>query len=441
MVIKCYFLLNIYNSTTALIPVSDKGKLQEAKWHPYGKEFVIIDHHPMRLTCYNFKGEKTHDFGPLTANIIRFSEDGKFMWTGGFGNLPGDMYFYDWDNKNKMIGINKDASCRYYEWTNDSNFFITARVAKYRTVDNGYKIYKYNGMLLYSQNYDRLYQVLIRSYPLKTFIKRDISPESLSTSKNINIKHEQKKAYIPPHLRSKSDNNNNNNHNNNQRKTTNSNSNSNSNPNLNSNKLNNKNNNQTQVQVQNIKNEEANENEQEENDDDEHDNDNKKKARRKRNKKDKSTERPAYNASDEPKWLRGSKIGQNINNNKNNNNNNNNSTLQSQVPPSKPLSNLNPNSNIYAYSQPQQPLQPYTYMQNQMHVQPQPQQQLQSQGYNQTSNISIMNNMNLNYNQSLYPPYQSQQQQQQQPPFNNNQNFLISDQNNSKVITNMHHIN
>merc|ERR1712157_541583 len=94
------------------IPISDKGKLQDVKWHPFGKEFVMIDDHPQKITIFDYKGNNVKDLGKYARNLIRFSEDGRFLWCGGFGNLTGEMTFYDYkmikNEKQNCLGYNTD---------------------------------------------------------------------------------------------------------------------------------------------------------------------------------------------------------------------------------------------------------------------------------------------------------------------------------------------
>jgi len=67
-------------------------------------------------------------------------------------------------------------------------------------VDNGFRIYKYNGKLIYEEKKDRLYQVCYRPNLKGTYPTRSPSPDSRGPpppSSNV-IKRTR---YVPPHLR------------------------------------------------------------------------------------------------------------------------------------------------------------------------------------------------------------------------------------------------
>jgi len=203
------FLLSSRNNFTAKVDISDQGKLQDVAWHPYGKEFVMIDDHPQKITICDFRGQKAHALGHYARNLIRFSGDGRFLWCGGFGNLTGEMTFYDYKNiKNDeslaCLGYNTDDACRYFEWSPDATSFLTARLYPYMTVDNGFRIYKYNGQRLYEESVERLYQIAYRPNAKGTYPARSVSPAARKKAKPI-PKAAAKKRYVPPHMRSASD--------------------------------------------------------------------------------------------------------------------------------------------------------------------------------------------------------------------------------------------
>eukprot|EP01084_Bolivina_argentea_P309284 534967_1 len=199
------FLLSSRNNNTVKIPISDKGKLQDVKWSSSGKEFVMIDDHPQKITVFDYRGNNISNLGQYARNLIRFSNDGRFLWCGGFGNLTGEMTFYDYknikENPNKScLGYNTDDACRYFEWSPDSSTFVTARLYPYMTVDNGFRIYKYNGQRLFEETFDRLYQIRYRPSLKFVYPQRSPSPNAQRKAKSL-PKPQAKKRYVPPHLR------------------------------------------------------------------------------------------------------------------------------------------------------------------------------------------------------------------------------------------------
>lgn len=208
------YLLHSRKNHSMIIPVANQGKLQEVQWHPSGLEFIVIDDHPQKMTVYDYNGRETILFGTKIRNKVRYSMDGRFMWCGGFGNLTGEMSFYDWGQPRKSLqnlrtqnademgkielGFAKDSACRYFEYSPDSSTFLAASLYPFMTVDTGFKLYKYNGRLLMTwKESERLYQVQYRPSLLGVYPVREPSPNAVSKKKVAT------KAYVPPHLRNK----------------------------------------------------------------------------------------------------------------------------------------------------------------------------------------------------------------------------------------------
>jgi len=201
------YLLSSRDSATVSVPIAEKGKLQDVAWHPRGREFAIIDDHPHKATLLDKKGNTVADLGRSARNLIRFSPgSGRFLWLGGFGNLTGEMAFYDYlalkdkNQRGKCLGYATDDACRYFEWSPDGGSFVTARLYPFMTVDNGFRLYRYNGKQIGDHKFERLYQVAFRPSAPKTYPDRSPSPKSKKASKPL-PKAQEKKRYCPPHLR------------------------------------------------------------------------------------------------------------------------------------------------------------------------------------------------------------------------------------------------
>ena len=127
------------------------------------------------------------------------------MCIGGFGNLAGEMDFWD-KNKLKLMGSCQDRNgARSFEWTPDGRNFVTAVLWPKRRVDNGFKVWTYFGELVYHEEIERLAQVEIRGAPEGLFPNRPMSPrlsdKRLEQSRLAKIEAEKPKSYVPPHLR------------------------------------------------------------------------------------------------------------------------------------------------------------------------------------------------------------------------------------------------
>ena len=83
------------------------------------------------------------DFGERHRNTICWSPSGRFVCLAGFGNLAGDMDFWD-RNKLKLMGSNNALGVNF-GWSACGRFFMTATTAPRMNVDNNVKVFKYNG--------------------------------------------------------------------------------------------------------------------------------------------------------------------------------------------------------------------------------------------------------------------------------------------------------
>jgi len=195
------YFMNPKQNINAMISISEKSGLQDAQWHPNGQEFVVIDDHPTRIMRYNHKGVQIQEIArDCPRNAIRFDSNGQLMWLGGFGNLNGEMSFMHWKGPKsvEMLGYNKDQTCRYFEYSPDGSMFITGRLHEFIKIDNGFRIYSYNGYSVMECKYDKLHQVAFRPVPTDTY------GEITNIQKGPTQPTESdKKSYVPPHLRGK----------------------------------------------------------------------------------------------------------------------------------------------------------------------------------------------------------------------------------------------
>eukprot|EP00483_Globobulimina_turgida_P003440 UN03446 len=126
------------------------------------------------------------------------------------------MTFYDYTNiknlkksedchdKSYLNGYAQGSASRYFEWSPDSSVFVTATIYPYMTVDNGFRIYKYNGSKLYEEKLERLYQIAYRPSLGDVYPDKMVSVKALAQSQPIPLKKAKAKTkYVPPHLRNK----------------------------------------------------------------------------------------------------------------------------------------------------------------------------------------------------------------------------------------------
>eukprot|EP01133_Synstelium_polycarpum_P000425 gene425-504_t len=138
-----------------------KGPIHDVKWSPSIDQFIVCYGNPFMTTLFNIKGNPMVDFGSLPRNTIRFSPNGKLLALGGFGNLQGDMDFWDMTRYRKIASTH--AHCAIYsEWAADSVHFLTAVLSPRIRVDNGIRVMRYDGTIVHNQSIPELYQAFWR---------------------------------------------------------------------------------------------------------------------------------------------------------------------------------------------------------------------------------------------------------------------------------------
>lgn len=91
-----------------LLPPKE-GAIHDVKWSPKGDVFCLIaGKSPPRCTLFDSAGNALFEFGEAHRNVSCFSPHGRFLMIGGFGNLAGEMDFWDVYKKRK-IGFNKSS--------------------------------------------------------------------------------------------------------------------------------------------------------------------------------------------------------------------------------------------------------------------------------------------------------------------------------------------
>ncbi|KAK9289262.1 hypothetical protein L1049_017738 [Liquidambar formosana] len=141
-----------------LVPLRKEGPVHDVQWSYSGSEFAVVyGFMPARATVFDKKCNPLLELGTGPYNTIRWNPKGKFLCLAGFGNLPGDMAFWDYTEK-KQLGTTKAECSVTSEWSPDGCYFMTATTAPRLQVDNGIKIFHYNGSLHFKKMFDKLYQ-------------------------------------------------------------------------------------------------------------------------------------------------------------------------------------------------------------------------------------------------------------------------------------------
>ncbi|KAL8199805.1 hypothetical protein R6Q57_013379 [Mikania cordata] len=216
---KLYYL-TLDDTHDGLVSLRKEGPVHDVQWSYSGKEFAVVyGFMPAMATIFDKKCNPLLQLGEGPYNTIRWNPKGKFILVAGYGNLPGDMAFWDYVEK-KQLGTTKAEWSVTSEWSPDGRYFMTATTAPRLQVDNGIKIFHYNGKSIFKKKFDKLYQVdwkaespdkfgdieeLIKSVDsLKVESKPQGQGSKSTQAKPINPPVQKKPAaYQPPHAKAK----------------------------------------------------------------------------------------------------------------------------------------------------------------------------------------------------------------------------------------------
>ena len=203
---SCLHYLKADGSFEGAVPLNKEGPVHDAQWSPCGDEFgVVYGYMPAKATIYKAaKCEPKYELGAGPHNTLRWNPFGRFVALAGFGNLPGDVKFFQKmkDGKYKPIGSTRASCSVTLEWSPDGRRLLTSTIAPRLNVDNGWKIWRYNGDLLLHEERTKIYEAFWRPVPPGTYEDRPISPASKRVEAQgaaAGAASETKSAYRPPH--------------------------------------------------------------------------------------------------------------------------------------------------------------------------------------------------------------------------------------------------
>ena len=229
------------------VPLDKEGPVHDAAFSPKIDEFVVVyGYMPANATIFSsLKCEPIYQLGAGPHNTVRWNPFGRFICLAGFGNLPGDMQFFDRkaDGKYKVIGkarANCSVRCHFgeqmtltaipsvtfcdavslltifkmsiglfhkvsAEWSPNGRYLLTATTAPRLNVDNGYKLWRYTGELLQHVARERLFEAKWQPESKNDHLDRPISPgrvrrENRETGGHDHATFQGVAPYRPPHV-------------------------------------------------------------------------------------------------------------------------------------------------------------------------------------------------------------------------------------------------
>ncbi|CAI5744114.1 unnamed protein product [Peronospora destructor] len=171
------FFLQSDGEYDCIVPLTKEGTVHDVAWDPTGRGFVVIaGTMPAHATLYDNKALPVFEFGTAPRNHVSWSPHGRFLCLAGFGNLRGDMDFWE-RNKLKKMGSATSNSATTFAWSPDSRYFATATTFPRLRVDNGFKIFRYDGAgPIYQEERGELYDLKFRPAAQDTYPNRPQSP-------------------------------------------------------------------------------------------------------------------------------------------------------------------------------------------------------------------------------------------------------------------------
>eukprot|EP01080_Neovahlkampfia_damariscottae_P000813 gene813-9063_t len=184
--------------------ISNKDNTYDVKWNPQGTEFIVVHGYPQQATLFD---ENLKELGTFTSGKMNrsfWNPFGKLFLLGGLEGMNGDIEVVDRKKKKKIGGMNAKRGCRIM-WSNDGRLILGRTVQSVLKVDNGFQIYKYNGMVLFEKEFPvLLFASWKPTVDKNEFVYNPPSPRGLKQSKSVEKKIEKvETAYVPPHLRNK----------------------------------------------------------------------------------------------------------------------------------------------------------------------------------------------------------------------------------------------
>jgi len=133
------------------VDLDKSGPIYGATWSPNSQEFcVVYGLMPAKAKLFNHKAEPIFDFGAGPRNSCAFNAHGNILALTGFGNLRGNMEFWDVRRK-QMISNPRAPDSTLSAWAPDGVHLMTATTSPRLRVGNGYKVWHYDGTCVYQE--------------------------------------------------------------------------------------------------------------------------------------------------------------------------------------------------------------------------------------------------------------------------------------------------
>ncbi|KAG5461000.1 MAG: eukaryotic translation initiation factor eIF2A-domain-containing protein, partial [Olpidium bornovanus] len=153
------YYLAVAGNFDCRVHLDKEGAIHDVAWRPNSKEFVVVyGFMPAKATLFDQRANVIHEFGAKPWNFVRFNPQGRIICIAGFGNLAGQMDFWD-RNTLQIISSCTTSNASQCEWSPDGRYVMTSTMSPRLRVDNGYTLWHYRGVVVAKGDVDELYQV------------------------------------------------------------------------------------------------------------------------------------------------------------------------------------------------------------------------------------------------------------------------------------------
>ncbi|KAL7750274.1 hypothetical protein RI367_004447 [Sorochytrium milnesiophthora] len=193
---------NLYYLSTAgnydcRVALDKDGPVHDIAWSPNSKAFAVTyGFMPARTKLFNYRADAVFDFGAAPRNTLLFSPNGRVLVIGGFGNLTGDMDFWDLNaapasyaansgpppRAPKLLASANAHSATEFQWSPCGRYLMTASLSPRMRVDNGWKLWHYRGVCVATQSHKELFQACW--WPSSTPARIDTEPTPPAAATN-----------------------------------------------------------------------------------------------------------------------------------------------------------------------------------------------------------------------------------------------------------------
>jgi len=192
-------------SEDCIVASAGDGPVHDVEWSPLQDEFMLL-HGDLPCTMKIHDGKKAGmkmEFGSGHRNTIRWNSFGRFVVLGGFGQLVGDVDFWDRTGKQKMGSIRMEC-CVTCGWAPDGRHFLSATTSPRMRVDNKIELWDYCGNRLCTMGFEELLVAEWRPGRRGLFKDRPPSPDRKGPAQGKGAGGKaapKKQAYRPPGAR------------------------------------------------------------------------------------------------------------------------------------------------------------------------------------------------------------------------------------------------